>query len=55
MNESIKEYLSNIGRIGGSSCGGKKAEASRKNGKLGGRPKKNTHIKQEKPSREKNE
>jgi hypothetical protein len=41
MNESIKQYLSNIGKLGGKTSGGSKAEASRANGKLGGRPKKN--------------
>lgn len=41
MNEQIKNYLSNIGKIGGKVSGGAKAEASRNNGKLGGRPKKN--------------
>ncbi len=40
MNESIKQYLSNIGKLGGKASGGNKAEASRKNGKLGGRPSK---------------
>jgi hypothetical protein len=41
MNESIKQYLSSIGKLGGKVSGGAKAQASRNNGKLGGRPKKN--------------
>lgn len=40
MNETIKNYLSEIGRKGGQSKGGIKAVASKSNGKLGGRPKK---------------
>jgi hypothetical protein len=40
MNESIKKYLAGIGKKGGSVTSKAKAEAARKNGKLGGRPKK---------------
>lgn len=41
MNELIQQYLSDIGKRGGKVSGGAKASASRANGKLGGRPKKN--------------
>jgi hypothetical protein len=41
MNEHIHQYLSDIGKRGGKVSGGAKANASRNNGKLGGRPKKN--------------
>jgi hypothetical protein len=41
MNEHIQQYLSSIGKRGGKVSGGAKASASRANGKLGGRPKKN--------------
>jgi hypothetical protein len=35
----IKDYFSDIGRKGGSVKSERKARASRKNGRLGGRPK----------------
>jgi len=40
MSKEIKEYFSRIGKKGGSVKSERKACASRKNGKLGGRPKK---------------
>ena len=40
MEDSIKKYLSEIGRVGGSAKTETKASSSRENGKLGGRPKK---------------
>jgi len=55
MNETIKKYLSEIGKAGGSVSGGRKAAARRENGKLGGRPRRNTQIEQDKPSREQRE
>lgn len=39
MSKDIKSYFSEIGRKGGSVRSERKANASRKNGKLGGRPK----------------
>ena len=39
MSKEIKEYLKTIGRKGGKVRSERKARASRKNGKLGGRPK----------------
>lgn len=38
-NDVIKEFLSSIGKIGGSVKSQKKAISSAKNGRLGGRPK----------------
>jgi hypothetical protein len=42
MNPLITKYLSEQGRKGGSAKSAAKAKASKKNGKLGGRPKKTT-------------
>lgn len=53
MNESIKKYLSRIGKIGGSAVGGSKAEASRRNGKLGGRPKRDSKTQEIRPENRK--
>ena len=39
MDKVIKEYFKKIGRKGGKARSEKKIQASRKNGKLGGRPK----------------
>ena len=41
---TVKEAMSELGRIGGSVKSAKKAEASRRNGKLGGRPLTNRQI-----------
>lgn len=38
MEKLIRDYLSKIGKKGGESKSEAKAEAARKNGKLGGRP-----------------
>jgi len=40
MERLIRQYLSQIGKKGGKSTSEAKAEASRNNGKLGGRPRK---------------
>jgi hypothetical protein len=40
MNTAVKKYLAEIGKKGGSAKSQAKAEASRKNGKQGGRPRK---------------
>jgi general stress protein YciG len=40
MNHAVKKFLSEIGKKGGSVTSKAKAEAARKNGKKGGRPKK---------------
>jgi hypothetical protein len=40
MNDAVKKYLAEIGRKGGSVTSKAKAAAARKNGKRGGRPKK---------------
>jgi len=40
MNAAVKKYLAGTGKKGGSATSKAKAEAARKNGKLGGRPKK---------------
>ncbi len=39
VSKAIKEYFKEIGRKGGLAKSKRKANASRKNGKLGGRPK----------------
>jgi hypothetical protein len=41
--EIIKQYLAQIGRKGGKSISEAKAEAARKNGAKGGRPRKHNH------------
>jgi hypothetical protein len=46
------EYLSQIGRAGGSKKTAAKKEAAKKNGELGGRPRLNTGTKAEKKRRE---
>jgi hypothetical protein len=38
MRESIRKYASEFARLGGLTKSPKRAAASRKNGKLGGRP-----------------
>jgi hypothetical protein len=40
MNDAVKKYLAGIGKKGGSVTSKAKAEAARKNGMQGGRPKK---------------
>jgi len=40
LNEIIKQYLSELGKKGGSKKSPRKAKASKQNGKKGGRPKK---------------
>jgi hypothetical protein len=40
MNAAMKKYASEFARLGGLSKSPARAKASRKNGKLGGRPKK---------------
>ncbi len=40
MDKTIKKYLSEIGKRGGSRATEKQKAAARENGKLGGRPKK---------------
>jgi hypothetical protein len=40
MNDAVKKYLAGIGKKGGSVTSKAKAEAARKNGKRGGRPRK---------------
>jgi general stress protein YciG len=40
MNDAVKKYLAEIGKKGGSVTSKAKAEAARKNGKRGGRPRK---------------
>jgi len=40
MNDAVKKYLAEIGKNGGSVTSKAKAEAARKNGKRGGRPRK---------------
>jgi general stress protein YciG len=40
MNRAVKEYLASIGQKGGQSTSDAKTAAARKNGALGGRPKK---------------
>ena len=40
VHPEVKKFLSTIGQKGGSAKSPKKKEAVRKNGKLGGRPKK---------------
>ena len=44
MSKEINKYFSELGRKGGSVRSERKANASRKNGKLGGRPKLQTKI-----------
>ena len=41
--EIIRQYLAEIGRKGGMVKSKRKAESSRENGKLGGRPRKSKH------------
>jgi hypothetical protein len=41
MNEAMKKYASEFARLGGLTKSKARAAASRRNGKLGGRPKKN--------------
>ncbi len=38
IDDSTKKYLSEIGKLGGTVCSRRKTEAARKNGRLGGRP-----------------
>jgi len=40
MNNAVKKYLAEIGKKGGSATSAAKAAAARKNGKKGGRPRK---------------
>jgi general stress protein YciG len=40
MNDVVKKYLAEIGKKGGSVTSKAKAEAARKNGRRGGRPRK---------------
>jgi hypothetical protein len=40
MNDAVKKYLAEIGQKGGSVTSKAKAAAARKNGKRGGRPRK---------------
>jgi hypothetical protein len=40
MNDAVKKYLAGIGKKGGSATSKAKAEAARRNGKKGGRPRK---------------
>jgi len=40
MNDAVKKYLAKIGKKGGSVTSDAKAQAARKNGKQGGRPRK---------------
>jgi len=40
MNKAIQQYLSKLGKKGGQSTSAAKTTAARKNGALGGRPKK---------------
>jgi len=40
MHKAIHQYLKQIGRVGGSVTSPEKANAARRNGKLGGRPRK---------------
>jgi hypothetical protein len=40
MNDAVKKYLAGIGKRGGLSKSKAKTDAARRNGKLGGRPKK---------------
>jgi hypothetical protein len=42
MHKAIRQYLKQIGRIGGSVTSPEKARAARKNGLKGGRPKGST-------------
>ncbi len=44
MNPEIRKYLSAIGRRGGSATSEKKASAVRRNGSLGGRPRKDGRL-----------
>lgn len=39
IHPAVKEFLTEAGRKGGSSTSEKKQKASKKNGRLGGRPK----------------
>jgi hypothetical protein len=41
MREQLKNYASEFARLGGLTKSDKRAAASRRNGKLGGRPKNN--------------
>ena len=49
MNKTVKKYLAEIGRKGGSVTSEAKAEAARRNGAKGGRPRKSKTKKREKP------
>jgi hypothetical protein len=40
MNKAIQQYLSELGKKGGQSTSAAKTAAARKNGKKGGRPRK---------------
>lgn len=40
MNKEVREYLAGIGKQGGKVSTAAKAKAARKNGRLGGRPRK---------------
>jgi len=39
-NDEVRQYLAELGKRGGSRTSKRKAESCRKNGKLGGRPRK---------------
>jgi len=49
MNKTVKKYLAEIGRKGGSVTSEAKAEAARRNGAKGGRPRKSKTEKKRKP------